>query len=86
MEPTIFAGRMLTEWSETEHFGNPEEQGPYFEGDIITSNGRAAFNRPARKWDNGIIPYEISESFCKFLPFTKDAILIQILQLKTKEL
>ena len=65
MEPSIFAGRMLTKWSETEHLGNPEEQGPYFEGDIITSNGRASFNRPARKWNNGIIPYEISESFSK---------------------
>lgn len=67
VEPSKFAGRVLIKWSETEHYGNPEEQGPYFEGDIIVPNGRAFFTRQARKWDDGIIPYEISGSFSKFL-------------------
>lgn len=66
-EPSKFVGRMLTEWSEAEHFGNPEEQGPYFEGDIILPIGRAFFTRQARKWDDGVIPFEISGSFSKFI-------------------
>ncbi|CAG9807550.1 unnamed protein product [Chironomus riparius] len=63
IEPNNFAGRILTKWSETDHFGNPEEQGPYFEGDIIVSNERTFFTRQAKKWKHGIIPYKISGSF-----------------------
>ena len=67
IEPSQIAGRMLMKWSETEHEENPEEQGPYFEGDIIFPNARASLSRPAKKWRKGIIPYEITGSFSKTL-------------------
>ncbi|CAG9807549.1 unnamed protein product [Chironomus riparius] len=42
--------------------GNPEERGPYFEGDIIRSRNKQ-LKKPPKLWINGIVPYEISGTF-----------------------
>lgn len=65
-EPDESAGRKLKEWSENDIYGNPEEQGPYFEGDIIISNARNGAVSPKQTWINGIIPYEIDGEFSEF--------------------
>ena len=45
---------------------NPEEEGVYYEGDIILPDGAAVknhINNPARRWPNGVVPYVIEGSF-----------------------
>lgn len=66
VEPIKSAGHTLTEWSKGENKGNPEEQGPYFEGDIIISDARNGVRLPGQRWPKGIIPYEIEGKFCEF--------------------
>lgn len=45
---------------------NPEENGPYLEGDLLhpsmTRNGMKA---EAYRWTGGIVPFEIRGGFCK---------------------
>lgn len=66
--PSELAGRNLKDWTKSGKKGNPEEQGPYFEGDIMldveTRNGVIL---EARKWKDGKIPYEIKGSFSKLI-------------------
>lgn len=46
--------------------GNPEERGPYLEGDLlIPIKSRNGINSQAYRWPNKQIPYEISGRFSK---------------------
>lgn len=66
------AGKMLTKWLELKGRGNAEEQGTYFEGDIvIDARGRNGVIAIAEKWNNGKIPYEVRGSFSKWNSFKK---------------
>lgn len=48
-------------------FGNPEEHGPYLEGDLLTPiSGRNGINLEAARWLNGVVPYEIKRGFSEF--------------------
>lgn len=65
-EPSDIGGRMLETWLRDGKIGNPEEQGPYFEGDIVQMpEGRNGVTSPTLLWKNGLIPYEIQGSFSK---------------------
>ena len=48
----------------TNRRGNPEERGPYFEGDIIRSRFKQLRKSP-NLWSNGTVPYQISGTFSK---------------------
>lgn len=65
MEPSKTAGQALTDWSKGDRKGNAEEQGPYFEGDIILSEARNGVPLAGLRWPKGIIPYEIEGKFSK---------------------
>lgn len=48
-------------------FGNPEENGPYLEGDLLMLiNGKNGIKLESAKWKNGEIPYEIRKGFGEF--------------------
>lgn len=65
-EPNEISGRMLESWHHDGMVGNAEEQGNYFEGDIILPpEGRNGVVEAAQKWKNAIVPYEITGSFSK---------------------
>jgi hypothetical protein len=53
------------------HQENPEELGPYTEGDIIYSKklGRNGLVNPISHWPNGEVPYIINGTFGKLLIF-----------------
>ncbi|CRK94667.1 CLUMA_CG008167, isoform A [Clunio marinus] len=58
--PDESAGRSLKKWSSKKNLGNPEEQGNYYEGDIILgSEARNGVILKSQMWEDGIIPYEI---------------------------
>ena len=65
--PDERAGKSLNVWEESEKVGNPEEQGTYFEGDIINIEARNDVDLDSRMWKDGIIPYELRGSFCKLI-------------------
>lgn len=65
-EPSKVSGRLLTEWAKAKKKGNPEEQGNYFEGDImIPGEARNGVILAAQKWKNATVPYVIKGSFSK---------------------
>lgn len=62
--PNQRTGKNLKEWAKANKKGNPEEQGNYFEGDImIDVEGRNGVKLSAQKWPSGKIPYEVIGSF-----------------------
>lgn len=66
--PNERSGKVLREWMKSglKRVGNPEEQGNYFEGDILVDNeGRNGIILAANKWKDGKIPFEIQGSFCE---------------------
>ena len=64
--PNKRTGKNLKEWTKANKKGNPEEQGNYFEGDImIDVEGRNGVKLSAQKWPSGKIPYEVIGSFSK---------------------
>lgn len=66
--PDFRAGRRLDEWARLdEKSGNPEEQGGYFEGDIIINfQGRNGAVSEKLKWKDGTVPYIIKGNFSKY--------------------
>jgi hypothetical protein len=48
-------------------FGNPEEHGPYLEGDLLMPTGRNGVKLESQRWRNGEVPYEIRGSFSECL-------------------
>lgn len=49
-------------------YGNPEEQGPYLEGDLlIPLNSKNGIKLESYRWKNKEVPYEIRGSFSEFL-------------------
>lgn len=45
-------------------YGNPEERGPYLEGDLLVpGNAKNGIKTESSRWQNGQIPYEIRGSF-----------------------
>lgn len=65
-QPNKRTGKNLKEWVSSKQKGNPEEQGNYFEGDIIVdTEGRNGVILTAQKWPGAKIPYEIVGSFSK---------------------
>lgn len=62
--PDQLAGRNLKDWVVSKKMGNPEEQGTYFEGDImIDVEARNGVVLSSQKWPNGLIPYIIKGNF-----------------------
>jgi hypothetical protein len=49
----------------SENFGNPEEKGPYLEGDLLVPRtfARNGVKNEALKWKGGEVPYVISGRF-----------------------
>lgn len=69
--PDLRAGKNLNLWEKSDKRGNPEEQGTYFEGDIMTNEARNDVDLDSEKWKDGIVPYEVSRSFCKSINLAK---------------
>lgn len=46
-------------------YGNPEERGPYPEGDLVIPISKNGIKAEAYRWNNAIIPYEIQSGFSK---------------------
>lgn len=46
---------------------NPEELGPYLEGDMLIPRpaGRNGIRAKSARWPNGVIPFEIKGNFSK---------------------
>lgn len=63
--PDERAGKSLKAWENSTKLGNPEEQGTYFEGDIMFSEARKDVDLDSDKWKDGVVPYEVRGSFCK---------------------
>jgi hypothetical protein len=58
------AGKMLNDWVESGKMGNPEEQGPYFEGDImLPKDARGGIIKTSAKWKDAKVPYVLEGSF-----------------------
>lgn len=50
--------------------GNPEEQGPYLEGDLlIPSSARNGMKSESLRWKNGEVPFEIHGAFSELRGF-----------------
>lgn len=62
-EPSEVGGHILESWLRNGKIGNPEEQGPYIEGDLILAEARNGVTSSDLKWNKGIVPYEIRGSF-----------------------
>lgn len=75
-EPSEIGGRSLDVWAQSGMVGNPEEQGPYLEGDIMLPEARNGVTSPSQLWTKGIVPYELSGSFCKKLFFFQNLKLV----------
>lgn len=65
--PDEFSGYKVQEWLSANGSGNAEEQGTYFEGDILFPNTllRNGLISESRRWENGVVPVEIDKRFCK---------------------
>lgn len=51
-----------------ERWGNPEERGPYFEGDLLNPNSpKNGIKHESYRWKNREIPYEIKGGFSECL-------------------
>lgn len=46
-------------------YGNPEERGPYPEGDLVIPVSKNGIKAEAYRWNNAVIPYEIQSGFSK---------------------
>lgn len=71
IKPNQRSGKSLKAWSEAKGKGNPEEQGSYYEGDILLDVRQAGLARNGildehAKWTNKVVPYEIKGSFSEF--------------------
>lgn len=64
-EPSEIGGRILETWLKDGMIGNPEEQGPYFEGDLIMTEGRNGVTSTEQLWTKAIVPFQIAGSFSK---------------------
>lgn len=87
--PNVRAGKQLEEWSILNKEGNPEEQGGYFEGDIIVDvEGRNGIISDESLWKDGKIPYVVKGSFSKRanrIFYLVEIKTIQIFQLSVKK-
>lgn len=53
-------------WDKVRKYGNPEERGPYLEGDLlIPLSSKNGIKSESFRWINGVVPYEIRGSFSK---------------------
>ena len=64
-EPSEIGGRILETWLKDGMIGNPEEQGLYFEGDLIMTEGRNGVTSAEQLWTKAIVPFQIAGSFSK---------------------
>jgi hypothetical protein len=62
IEPGTASQKILIGYSVENRKGNPEEKGPYFEGDIIRTSFRD-FRKAPNKWTNKTVPYQIAGTF-----------------------
>ncbi|XP_069691394.1 zinc metalloproteinase nas-13-like isoform X2 [Periplaneta americana] len=56
------AGLRVANWKNDSEI-NPEELGPYTEGDIMMQNTRNGLTAQSARWPKGIVPYEIAGYF-----------------------
>lgn len=70
--PSEDTGRQLERWYERNGPGNAEEQGSYFEGDILFPSGmlRNGLMAQSKRWPDGVVPVEIENTFSEYS--TKD--------------
>lgn len=46
--------------------GNPEEQGPYLEGDLLfPTDAKNGMRAESLRWKSGVVPFEIRGSYSK---------------------
>ena len=64
------AGRRVAEWLHGKKSGNPEEQGEYFEGDIILVDkpvlSRNGIDYTQYRWPGGVVYYEFAATVSKW--------------------
>lgn len=65
MNTIIFPVRDLDEWTPNDK-QNIWELSGLFEGDIIVDESRNALRDTSAKWQDGVVPYHISDDFGKF--------------------
>lgn len=65
--PSEDAGHQVERWLRNNGPGNAEEQGSYFQGDILFPNSmlRNGLKSESHRWADGVVPVEIENSFCK---------------------
>lgn len=65
--PSEYSGIQVQHWYATNGTGNAEEQGSYFEGDILFPNSmlRNGLRSESSRWEDGIVPVDIDNNFCK---------------------
>lgn len=60
--------KLLEEWSDDDGSINPEEMGPFVQGDLYQPVlAKNAVKFKSRKWAKAVVPYKISDSFGKIL-------------------
>lgn len=66
--PNQRSGRFLKDWMKANKEGNPEEQGEYFEGDIVVpeTEARNGVISTSAMWKDAKVPYEIVGAFSKY--------------------
>ncbi|KAL7645895.1 UNVERIFIED_CONTAM: hypothetical protein RMT77_002792 [Armadillidium vulgare] len=52
--------------SSDKNYGNPDEWGPYFQGDMRFPEGRVAIRDERYKWPNATVPYKFSDDFDEY--------------------
>lgn len=65
--PSEDAGHQVERWLQNSGPGNAEEQGNYFQGDILFPNSmlRNGLKSETHRWTDGVVPVEIENSFCE---------------------
>lgn len=63
--PIVFAAKNSPEYGRNYRmrYGNPEERGPYPEGDLLIPISKNGIKLESFRWKNGVIPYEIQSGF-----------------------
>lgn len=66
--PSEESGRDVELWARKQLPGNAEEQGHYFEGDILYPNAmsRNGMTAESYRWPNGEVPVEIAKTFSRY--------------------
>ena len=64
-QPSGYTGYKLVRWFANRGAGNAEEQGTYYEGDILFPSTmlRNGLRAESKRWEDGVIPVEVDSTF-----------------------